>query len=328
MAMATGKENHKDGEKAGKSKPPRPKRLCFSFAAYTNNLLNCLKASKVVVEEGLSDAELANIESKLKLSFPPDLRAILQQGLPVSQGFPNWRSSSTQQLQILLNLPASSILRRVSNTRFWHPSWGPEPPDPTHTIRMLLRDATPLVPIFRHCYIPSSPNAAGNPVFYVDHDGDVRLLSYDVAGFFSEFLAREPEEPVWAAKEARRVRFWSELADARCGRWWWWGGVKGELGGCLERVVWKLREGGWTEEDIRDMMTVEEQPKKKAHELKLNDKQAMACHVRLMSLVLLRAGWSREDVLYSLGVIGDEGNSWFEFHQTTFDQPNVNINGF
>lgn len=122
-----------------------------------------------------------------------------------------------------------------------------------------------------------------------------------MAGFFREFLARGPEEPVWAAKEARRVRFWSEVANGRCGGWWWWGGEKGELGGCLERLVWKLREGGWTEEEIGEMMAVEEENK-----LKFNDKEAMAWHVRVLSLVLLRGGWNREDVVYSLGVVAHQ----------------------
>ncbi|WVZ12380.1 hypothetical protein V8G54_016910 [Vigna mungo] len=321
--MATVEEKEED-EKA-KRKPPRPKRICFSFAAYASSLLNNLKSSNVVIDEGLSDPELRNLESRLKFSFPPDLRAILQQGLPISQGFPNWRSSSTQQLQILLNLPSSLILRRVSNTRFWHPSWGPKPPDPTQVLRRLLNDAPRLVPIYRHCYIPSTPEAAGNPVFYVDDSGDVCLLSFDLSGFFRELLAQETDEPVWAATAARRVRFWSELAEDRCGRWWWWGMAKEEVGGCLDRTVWKLREGGWTEEEIREMMTVEE---KKRHESKLNNKEAMARHVRVLSLVLLRAGWSREDVVYSLGVVGDEEKSTLEFHQESLDQRNVNINGF
>lgn len=127
------------------------------------------------------------------------------------------------------------------------------------------------------------------------------MLSFDVAGFFREFLAPGTEEPVWAATAARRVRFWSEVANGRCGGWWWWGGEKGELGGCLERLVWKLREGGWTEEEIGEMMAVEEENK-----LKFNDKEAMAWHVRVLSLVLLRGGWNREDVVYSLGVVAHQ----------------------
>ncbi|XP_027361978.1 uncharacterized protein LOC113869720 [Abrus precatorius] len=313
-----------------KSKPPRPKPICFSFAAYTNNLLHTLKSSNVVIDKGLSDAEFSNLQSNFNFSFPPDLRAILQQGLPISTGFPNWRSSSSQQLQILLSLPTSSILRRVSKTRFWHPSWGPEPRDPTHALSRLLNEAPPLVPIYRHCYMPSSPNVSGNPVFYIDHDGDVRLLSFDVAGFFREFLCRQPEEPVWAATRARRIKFWSELAEARGGRWWW--RVKGELGGCLEGVVWRLKEGGWREEEIREMMMVtvmddydndEEEEEEKKQKCEVKDKESLAWHVRVLSSILLRAGWSREDVLYSLGVVAGEGKSWLEFHQP---KPTVNIN--
>ena len=86
--------------------------------------------------------------------------------------------------------------------------------------------------------------------------------------------------------------------------------------------MWKLREGGWTEEEIREMMTVEE---KKKNKLKLKDKEALEWHVRALSLVLLRGGWSREDVVYSLGLVADQGKSWLEFHQ---DQHNLNINGF
>lgn len=147
----------------------------------------------------------------------------------------------------------------------------------------------------------------------------MRLLSFDVAGFFREFLAREPEEPVWAAKTAKRVRFWSDVAEVRGGRWWWDdGGAKGVIGGCLERVVWKLREGGWSEDEIREMMTVEEEEtqneKKKQELLKLKDKEAMTRHLRVLSKVLLRAGWSREDLVYSLGVGADEVVSRSEFH--------------
>ncbi|XP_061371588.1 uncharacterized protein LOC133314160 [Gastrolobium bilobum] len=318
-------------EENGARAKSKPKRICFSFAAYANNLLHRLKSSNVVVDEGLSDTEFSYLESKFNFSFPPDLRVILQQGLPISPGFPNWRSSSTQQLQILLNLPSSSILRRVSDHRFWHPSWGPQPPEPTHAARRLLNDAPILVPIYRHCYMPSSRDVAGNPVFYVDHRGDVRLLSFDIAGFFreAEFMSESEDlEPVWAATTARRIEFWSEMADASGGRWWWWGRVKGELGVCLEGVVCRLRDGGWREEEIREMMTVteedeeEEETKKDKHELKLKDKEAMVWHVRVLSLILLRAGWSREDVVDSLGVVGDEGKSWLEFHQ---EQSTLNI---
>ena len=54
-------------------------------------------------------------------------------------------------------------------------------------------------------------------------------------------------------------------------------------------------------EEIGEMMAVEEENK-----LKFNDKEAMAWHVRVLSLVLLRGGWNREDVVYSLGVVAHQ----------------------
>lgn len=315
IATADGACNTNNGIRPT-TKTSRQKRICFSFAAYAKSLIDHLKSSGIAVAEGLSDSEISTIESSFNFCFPPDLRSILQQGLPISPGFPNWRSSA-QQLQILLNLPIFSLLRRVSKNNFWHPPWGPQPQDGgrgLETARRFLRDVPVLVPIYRHCYIASSPNLAGNPVFCVDHEGDVRLLSYDVSGFFreAEFLSGnrgwEWDEPVWAATTARRVEFWSEVAEAReeARKGWWWSRTKGELGGCLEDVYWRLREGGWREEEIGEMMVMtgsdpEENGSGKGGAL-LHDQESMARHVRLLSRRLLRAGWSREDVVYSLGV--------------------------
>lgn len=329
MATAIATADGTNAATRPKSKIPRPKRICFSFAAYAKSLIERLKSSNIAVVEGLSDSEISTIESSFNFCFPPDLRSILQQGLPVSPGFPNWRSSSAQQLQILLNLPVFSLLRRVSKNNFWHPSWGPQPQPPPESedrgraldaARRFLRDVPLLVPIYRHCYIASSPNLAGNPVFCVDHEGDVRLLSYDVSGFFreAEFLSenREWDEPVWAATTARRIEFWSEVAEAReeARRGWWWSCMKGELGlgGCLEEVYWRLREGGWREEETREMMMMmkggDEEEKWLGKEGgPLKDREAMVGHVRVLSQRLLRAGWSREDVVYSLGLTVDEG---------------------
>ncbi|XP_054775872.1 uncharacterized protein LOC129284419 [Prosopis cineraria] len=291
------------------SKTPRPKRICFSFAAYGKTLIEHLKSSNIAVEEGLSDSEISDIESSLNFCFPPDLRSILQLGMPVSEGFPNWRSSSAQQLQLLLNLPVFSLLRRVSKNNFWHSSWGTRPRVRGRALdyaRRFLKDVPALVPIYRHCYIPSSPNLAGNPVFYVDHEGDVRLLSNDVSGFFGEaaFLTENWEwvEPVWAAKRARRVEFWSEAAET-LGEWWR-SGATGEVGDCLEDACCRLREGGWRDEEILEMMKGGDEEWEKGGAPQ--DREAVAVHVRLWSQRLLRAGWSREDVVYTLGA----SSSW------------------
>ncbi|XP_027078693.1 uncharacterized protein [Coffea arabica] len=337
---------------------PKPMRVCFSFAAYTKNLIHYLKSSDIPIEEGLTDAELSSIESTFNFTFPPDLRSILQEGLPVGPGFPNWRSSSSvQQLQALTSLPVSGVCKEISRNHLWLDSWGERPGDDDQAVNLgkgFMRNAPFLVPVYRHFYVPSTPCMAGNPVFYV-HGGNVQLWSFDIAGFFqqaefttNEDILRRPtlsklfSTPAWAATEPRRIEVWSELVErgerlaARGGTRRWW---SGELGGCLEEVFWRLRNGGWKEEDVREMMMMDGCDETDDDHCTgrngfdknaaLIDKEGIVWHVKVLSKRLLRGGWSGEDVMESLGFpedyLGDpdppppDGDCWFEFRH---DQKN------
>ncbi|KAK9284905.1 hypothetical protein L1049_024086 [Liquidambar formosana] len=292
---------------------PKPMKVCFSFAAYAKTVIEHLKACNIPVLEGLTDSEFSSIESAVGFTFPPDLRSVLCEGLPVGPGFPNWRSASHQQLEILTNLPILGIRKEVFRRNFWCETWGDQPADPDKALALakrFLKKAPVLVPIYRHCYIPSSPNLAGNPVFYIN-GCDIRLWSFDLAGFFKkvEFspgsvkMARQVNTPAWAATSARRVKFWSDMAEVarRCTRGWW----SGELGRCLGEVFWMLRDGGWKEEEVREMMMMDGGDRERKGGGK-RDKEGVVWHVRVLSLKLLRGGWSTEDVVYSLGYLGDQ----------------------
>ncbi|XVE86937.1 hypothetical protein DITRI_Ditri18aG0075300 [Diplodiscus trichospermus] len=318
-------------------RPPRSKLVCFSFAAYSKTLINHLKSLNIPILPGLTDQEFSSIESNFHFTFPPDLRSILQEGLPADPSFPNWRSSSPQQLNILLNLPFLSLSKNVTLHNFWLDSWGPKPSDSNEAlalVRKLLQTAPLLVPIYRNCYIPSTPNMAGNPVFYVDGE-EVRILSFDISRFFQEveflrkggvfkpFMRKKTNSvnknvPAWAATAARRIEFWTDVAErgrkmvARGATRGWWSRGETEggagLGGCLDEVYWRLREGGWREEDVREMMMMDgcdhNDNKGKSGNHLVRDAEDAALHVRFLSVVLLRAGWTREDVVYSLDLHG------------------------
>ncbi|XWS29651.1 hypothetical protein CRYUN_Cryun24cG0047900 [Craigia yunnanensis] len=174
--------------------PSRSKLVCFSFAAYSKALIDHLKSLDIPFLPGLTDQEFSSIESTFHFTFPPDLRSILQEGLPVDPSFPNWRSSSRQQLNILLNLPFLCLSKNITLHNFWSDSWGPKPSNSNEALALvknLLQKEPLLVPIYRNCCIPSTPNMAGNLVFYVDGE-EVRILSFDITRFFQEveFLRR------------------------------------------------------------------------------------------------------------------------------------------
>lgn len=292
------------------------RKVCFSFAAYAKNVIDHLKACKIPVADGLSDDEFATIEADFGFLLPPDLRSILREGLPVGAGFPNWRSSSRQQLEILVNLPVTGLCNEVSKGSFWCRSWGSKPKNEREALNsatLLLERSPALVPIYRHCYIPARPSLAGNPVFHV-RGAVIRYAGYDVAGFFEEVVFRPAVRmtaPAWAAKAARKIEFWSDLAegrdgtcDGRDGACGWWEVRCGEgrvtCGGLLEEMRWRLRGGGWKEEDVTEMLDGEDDGL--AARAGVRDRESVLWHVRLLSLAMRKAGWSKEDVVYALGL--------------------------
>eukprot|EP00249_Psilotum_nudum_P025475 c29986_g1_i1 orf=121-1611(+) len=164
----------------------RASRMCISFASYARDVIDHLRSCQIPVCKGLSEEELLQIERRFGFWFPPDLRCILQAGLPVGVGFPNWRSGSEQQLRVMLNLPMGGLYFEIALGRFWWKHWGPRPAatcDALRLARNALGKAPVLVPIYSHCYIPCSPNLTGNPVFFI-YKKDAFYCGYDLADFF------------------------------------------------------------------------------------------------------------------------------------------------
>ncbi|XP_072992916.1 uncharacterized protein [Typha latifolia] len=235
-------------ERIASDKNPCPRPACFSLAAFGKAAISHLLAAGVAVAAGLSDSDLAAIEDTYSFSFPPDLRSILREGLPVAAGFPDWRSSSPQQLRLLLSLPSSSLAAAASEGRFWLPSWGAEPEiaaDRAAAARWFLDRAPPLVPFYRHFYIPSVPSLASNPVFYV-RGGEVRCAAVDVNDLLRRFdWAVSWPAPAWAAKSARRVDVWTEIAELYCGTSEGKGVARAGVERWLAEMGWRLRAAGW-----------------------------------------------------------------------------------
>ncbi|XP_019085089.1 PREDICTED: uncharacterized protein LOC104713723 [Camelina sativa] len=244
--------------------PIRSSSVKPPFPGYYKTVINHLKSlTGIHVSPGLTDQEISAVESSLGFSFPPDLRSILQTGLPVGTNFPNWRTGSNRNRLLLPLLRLSKI---VAGNGFWVDSWGIRPGNNAEAlslVKKLVELAPVLVPIYGDFYVPSTtPNLAGNPVFQVDGDG-VRVLSCDVAGFLNGLGRSEMPTVDRRRRRRMRVEFWSDAAEkgrsldvvARDNTRGWWSasGCEG-LSACLDDAFWKLREGGWTEDEVRDMM--------------------------------------------------------------------------
>lgn len=167
-----------------------------------------------------------------------------------------------------------------------------------------MKRAPALVPIYRHFYIPSVPNLAGNPVFYV-RGCDVRCAGFDLPDFFQREEGQfrlgggAPPAPAWAAKEARRVEVWTELAAKRDT----WRGAE-ILEGWLGEMGWRLREAGWGEEEVRETLMMGPGGKDdggRGNRTVVRNRDGLIRHLWLLSLALLQGGWSAEDVADMMG---------------------------
>lgn len=160
----------------------------FSFFQRT------LAQHRVRFEPGLSDQEVDQIEHFYRLRFPPDYRDFLQQGLPVSFEFIDWRNAEAETIWQRLHAPRQCLGWYVEADRFWLPTWGQRPADLTAALAIAdqaYTQAPQLIPILAHRYIPNYLNRAGNPIFSVFSTDTIfygsDLINYLLNEFAVEF---------------------------------------------------------------------------------------------------------------------------------------------
>jgi len=130
--------------------------------------------------------------------------------MPFGDGFPNWRGPK-DAIHRFLAWPAEGICFDIERSGFWAPSWGTRPAELTQSLavaREALIQAPKLIPIYKHRYIPTEPQAAGNPVLSV-YQADIIHYGNDLLGYFSREFGMPL--PASAAPAPRAIRFWDEL---------------------------------------------------------------------------------------------------------------------
>lgn len=176
-----------------------------------------LRSHGVKFEPGLGDDEITRIEGEYRFRFPPDFRRFLQTALPVSGGFPNWRSESANDLRNrFLDRRSRGVLFDVEHNDFWSGEWGPRPAELAEALAEAERrlDSTPpLIPIRSHHYLPSDPAVEGNPVLSV-RQSDIACVGRDLPSYLMGLFG--PAEAKNESLPERHIPFWADAA--RTGR--------------------------------------------------------------------------------------------------------------
>lgn len=165
-------------------------------------------AHHVEFDDGLSDTEVAVVETRFGFRFPPDLRAFQQTALPRGPRFPDWRSGDEAALRDWLDLPRAGIVFDIEHNGFWLPEWGPRPgalDEALWAAERLIAGAPRLIPVYGHRMMSAEPHEVGNPVFSV-HQTDIIPYGFDLADYLRQEFDLPGREP-WPA-ELRPIRFW------------------------------------------------------------------------------------------------------------------------
>lgn len=204
------------------------------------SLIGLLKSQGVKFEHGLTDNEISQVEQNFHIQFPPDLKLLLQTGLPIDDyseeyykenaddlnfipsgyGFVNWRLSlysktESQIVQERLDNVLIGILFDIENNDFWWHEWGDRPNDLQECLNIAKKyyqKYPKMIPIYLHRYTPSSPNQSDNPVFSI-HQTDIIYYDNDLASYLAHEFSFELPKAFKTPSNPKRVVFWSDLID-------------------------------------------------------------------------------------------------------------------
>src|SRR5258708_28992278 len=178
------------------------------------NVVVALRNQGIVFDRGLTTNELRENENRYDLRFPPDLVEFLSLGLPVSQGFPNWRTGMITRTKDVIPIaeqlewPADGICFDIEHNNFWMEEWGPQLEDMQHAFQLArekIKEAPALVPVFEHRFLPVEPLLEGNPVLSV-WQTDIIYYGVDLPNYLANEFHLPPSTQANGNKSPPRIR--------------------------------------------------------------------------------------------------------------------------
>jgi len=184
-------------------------------------ILDALRDKGIIVAPGLSEGELQNIEEALSTNLPSDLRIFLGVGLPISHDgnrklFPQWRDDPKTEIARTREDIENAFTSDIEKNSYWNVQFGEKPENieeaKTKALE-IIRSWPPLVRIYGHRYLPTEPNAAGNPVFSVWQALDTVYYGNNLKSYLvKEFGIKVPGQE---ENKINPVPFWSDAFNLK-----------------------------------------------------------------------------------------------------------------
>lgn len=150
------------------------------------------------IEPGLTEAELNTLESRFSLWLNDDHRDFLSAGLPVGDGWPDWRNADEVTLRAHIGRPVRELLHAVREGGLWHSAWGDNPGGDA-ALKLAsaeLAQEPRVVPVYGVAFLKQGPGS--HAVWAVQDGGEgvtVAAVAADLVGLAQLLTGRPTAAP-------------------------------------------------------------------------------------------------------------------------------------
>ena len=176
-----------------------------------NNYIKNMEKIGIIFSKGLDDNEINQIETLYSIKFPDILKQFLQEKLPISNGFYDWRDFSEKNIETIteiINRPKKA-LKGLWEEIDWSENWGDIPIseiDKKSAIINRIEKAPKIIPVYRHRYIPC---IGSNPPVLSICDTDIIYYGKNLIDYLNhEFFNQKIDNVL---ENYDDIPFWSDL---------------------------------------------------------------------------------------------------------------------
>ena len=165
---------------------------------------------------GLTNAQLGELEDVLGLALPFEIGLLLIMGVPDDDSWWSWDSPADDVARWQQTV-RGSVLAAVEDDGLWSDEWGSRPGDRAEreaTVLGELANATPLLPLHERDAVPlgrarHETDSSANPILRVQ-GGRITPVGVDVASWLHQYF--DVPLPMWPETATRYFPFWSDLS--------------------------------------------------------------------------------------------------------------------
>lgn len=176
-------------------------------------IIKLLKLQGVEFEVGLTYDEIIKIEEIYGIQFPKSLKAFLMEGLPISNGFYNWRNVEQNNINFIKKMITTPIetIDELAEEVYWCDDWGEEPENEMDIARMVrekLKNAPKLLPIYAHRYMPMISDE--QPPIVSIHNIDIIYYGETLEDYFQVEFGKKNQNEI-DFENIKSIPFWSDI---------------------------------------------------------------------------------------------------------------------